>query len=66
MGGDHDDGAVGVRGDVDGGRAERQPVEPARPAGADHTGGPTLYALDASTGRERWTYTPTSPGGQER
>ncbi|MGC4957124.1 serine/threonine-protein kinase [Actinomadura citrea] len=34
--------------------------------GTVYTGSPTLYALDASTGRERWTYTPTSPGGQER
>ncbi|MEU9868585.1 serine/threonine-protein kinase [Actinomadura sp. NPDC048021] len=35
-------------------------------AGTVYTGSPTLYALDASTGRELWTYTPTSPGGQER
>lgn len=28
--------------------------------------GPTIYALDAATGRQRWTYTPTSPSGQER
>ncbi|SNR22993.1 protein kinase domain-containing protein [Actinomadura mexicana] len=34
--------------------------------GTVYTGSPTLYALDASTGRERWTYTPASPGGQER
>ncbi|MFF5264270.1 serine/threonine-protein kinase [Actinomadura viridis] len=34
--------------------------------GTVYTGSPTLHALDASTGRERWTYTPTSPGGQER
>ncbi|MEU5988109.1 PQQ-binding-like beta-propeller repeat protein [Spirillospora sp. NPDC047418] len=25
--------------------------------------GPTVYALDAATGRQRWTYTPASPGG---
>ncbi|GAA0321700.1 serine/threonine-protein kinase [Actinoallomurus spadix] len=30
------------------------------------TGGPTIYALDAATGRIRWTYTPTSPGRGER
>ncbi|NDU75219.1 PQQ-binding-like beta-propeller repeat protein [Actinomadura sp. DSM 109109] len=34
--------------------------------GTVYTGSPTLYALEASTGRERWTYTPASPGGQER
>lgn len=34
--------------------------------GLVYTGGPTIYALDAATGRQRWTYTPTSPGGQER
>lgn len=28
--------------------------------------GPTIYALDASTGRQRWTYKPSSPGGQTR
>ncbi len=26
--------------------------------------GPTVYALDASSGRQRWTYTRTSPGGR--
>ncbi|MCO6003517.1 serine/threonine-protein kinase [Actinoallomurus purpureus] len=34
--------------------------------GLVYTGGPTIYALDAATGRIRWTYTPTSPGEQER
>ncbi|OLT21209.1 hypothetical protein BJF79_15570 [Actinomadura sp. CNU-125] len=28
--------------------------------------GPTIYALDESTGRRRWTYTPSSPGGRTR
>ncbi|MFG2087611.1 PQQ-binding-like beta-propeller repeat protein [Spirillospora sp. NPDC048824] len=34
--------------------------------GLVYMNGPTIYALDASTGRQRWTYTPTSPGGQTR
>ncbi|MFI0366609.1 PQQ-binding-like beta-propeller repeat protein [Actinomadura sp. 1N219] len=32
--------------------------------GLVYLNGPTIYALDASTGRQRWTYTPTSPGGR--
>jgi outer membrane protein assembly factor BamB len=34
--------------------------------GLVYMGWPTIYALDAATGRQRWTYTPTSPGRQER
>ncbi|TDC74787.1 serine/threonine-protein kinase [Actinomadura sp. 7K507] len=34
--------------------------------GLVYMNGPTIYALDASTGRQRWTYTPTSPGGRAR
>ncbi|MFC5747702.1 serine/threonine-protein kinase [Actinomadura rugatobispora] len=34
--------------------------------GLVYMNGPTIYALDASTGRQRWTYTPTSPGGRTR
>jgi outer membrane protein assembly factor BamB len=34
--------------------------------GLVYTGGPTIYALDAATGRPRWTYTPTSPGDPDR
>ncbi|NDU77733.1 PQQ-binding-like beta-propeller repeat protein [Actinomadura sp. DSM 109109] len=32
--------------------------------GLVYLNGPTIYALDASTGRRRWTYTPASPGGR--
>ncbi|TDC58740.1 hypothetical protein E1281_00130 [Actinomadura sp. KC345] len=32
--------------------------------GLVYLNGPTIYALDAATGRQRWTYTPTSPGGR--
>lgn len=31
--------------------------------GLVYMNGPTIYALDAATGRQRWTYTPASPGG---
>ncbi|MEV5829168.1 PQQ-binding-like beta-propeller repeat protein [Spirillospora sp. NPDC052242] len=34
--------------------------------GLVYVNGPTVYALDPSTGRPRWTYTPSSPGGQTR
>jgi eukaryotic-like serine/threonine-protein kinase len=33
--------------------------------GLVYTGGPTIYALDAATGRTRWTYTPAATGGQD-
>lgn len=34
--------------------------------GLVYTGGPTVYALDAVTGRARWTYTPASSGDPDR
>ncbi|MFV2178852.1 PQQ-binding-like beta-propeller repeat protein [Actinomadura sp. LOL_016] len=34
--------------------------------GLVYVSGPTIYALDAATGRQRWTYTPGSPGGRTR
>ncbi|MFD0899073.1 serine/threonine-protein kinase [Actinomadura sediminis] len=34
--------------------------------GLVYMNGPTVYALDASTGRQRWTYAPSSPGGRTR
>jgi outer membrane protein assembly factor BamB len=32
--------------------------------GLVYMNGPTIYALDAATGRQRWNYTRTSPGGR--
>ncbi|QFG22779.1 serine/threonine-protein kinase [Actinomadura sp. WMMB 499] len=34
--------------------------------GLVYMNGPTIYALDASTGRQRWTHTPASPDGRTR
>jgi outer membrane protein assembly factor BamB len=34
--------------------------------GLVYLNGPTIYALDPSTGRQRWSHTPTSPGGRTR
>jgi len=34
--------------------------------GIVYTGSPTLYALDLRNGRHLWTYTPATPGGQDR
>ena len=41
-------------------------LQPTVANGLVYMGGPTIYALDAATGRPRWTYTPASSGDPDR